>query len=125
MGQRRGLGKPSRPHRILHPEDTEAELTVHALELKRDTRRTERKRVILRATLIGADGAQTVRVKDLTSDGAGLACQAAVEPGTDVVLRRGDLFIAARVAWTDGMAAGLEFYRPVEPRELAAAFVPA
>jgi hypothetical protein len=81
--------------------------------------------VILRATLIGADAAQTVRVKDLTSDGAGLACQVPVEAGSDVVLRRGDLFIAARVAWADGLAAGLEFYRPVELQELAAAFSPA
>jgi hypothetical protein len=104
----------------LHSDDTEATLTVHS-----DLRRSRRKHVILRATLIGADGAQTVRLKDLTSDGAGLACQVPLSVGSDVVLRRGDLFIAARVAWADGTAAGLGFYRPVAPEDLAAAFTPA
>lgn len=99
----------------------EPTLTVHA----RDLRRSARKRVILRATLIGTDGAQTVRLKDLTSTGAGLACQVPLAAGSDVVLRRGNLFIAARVAWADGMAAGLQFYRAVAPEELATAFAPA
>ena len=107
------------------PCKREAELTVHALDLNRDARRSRRRRVILRATLIGACSAQTVRIKDLTGDGAGLECQVPVEARSDVVLRRGDLFIAARVVWADGLAAGLEFYRPVEPHELAAAFSPA
>jgi hypothetical protein len=103
----------------------EAELTVHALDLKRDARRSKRNRVILRATLIDADGAQTVRIKDLTGDGAGLVCKVPVAAGSDVVLRRGELFIAARVAWVDGLSAGLGFYRPVVAEELAAAFAPA
>jgi hypothetical protein len=67
----------------------------------------------MRATLIGAEGAQTVRLKDLTSEGAGLACQVPVRAGADVVLRRGDLSIAARVVWADDAAAGLQFYRPL------------
>lgn len=76
----------------------------------------------MRATLIAADGAQTVRLKDLTSEGAGIACQVPLRFGTDVILRRGDLFIAARVVWAEGMTAGLEFYRPLtsEWRELVA-----
>lgn len=67
----------------------------------------------MRATLIGMDGVQQVRVRDLTSDGAGIACQAPIAAGSDVILKRGDLFIAARVVWSDRMSAGLEFYRPL------------
>jgi len=78
--------------------------------------------VLLHATLIDTGGAQTVRLRDLTSEGAGIACQAPLRSGSDVILRRGDLFIAARVVWARGMTAGLEFYRPVDPQELAASF---
>jgi hypothetical protein len=92
---------------------TEVTLTVHALDLKREARRSKRKAVLMRATLIGTDGAQTVRLRDLTSEGAGIACQAPLRSGSDVILRRGDLFIAARVVWAEGMTAGLEFYRPL------------
>lgn len=67
----------------------------------------------MRATLIATDGAQTVRLKDLTSDGAGIACQVPLRSGSDVILRKGDLFIAARVVWAEGLTAGLEFYRPL------------
>ena len=79
--------------------------------------------MLLRATLIATEGAQTVRLKDLTSEGAGIACQVPLSAGSDVILRRGDLFIAARVAWADGMTAGLEFYRPVPVEDLAASFM--
>jgi hypothetical protein len=94
----------------------EAILTVHV----RDLRRSRRKRVLMRATLIAMDGVQQVRLKDLTSEGAGIACEVPLAGGTDVVLKRGDLFIAARVVWAEGMTAGLEFYRPVVPEDLAA-----
>ncbi len=77
----------------------------------RDLRRSSRKRVLMRATLVTSEGAQEVRVKDLNSEGAGVSCHAPLQTGSDVVLKRDDLFIAARVAWTEGSDAGLEFYR--------------
>ena len=67
----------------------------------------------MRATLICMDGVQQVRLKDITIEGAGIACQVPLAVGSDVILKRGDLFIAARVVWSDGMTAGLEFYRPL------------
>lgn len=90
---------------------TEATLTVHTQV--RDLRRSKRKAVLLRATLIGTEGAQTIRLKDLTADGAGISCQVPVSAGSDVIIRRADLFIAARVVWAEGTSAGLEFYRPL------------
>jgi len=39
-----------------------------------------------------------------------------------VILKRGDLFIAARVVWSDATSAGLEFYREVPIEEVTAMF---
>ena len=63
------------------------------------------------ATLVSAECVQRARIRDLTSTGAGILCDTPLDRGSDVVLKRGNLFIAARVAWVDGMTAGLEFYR--------------
>jgi hypothetical protein len=83
-------------------------LTVHS-----DLRRSERRRVLMTATIVTADCVQKARLKDLTSTGAGIVCEEPLKRGTDVVLKRGDLFIAARVAWCEGRRAGVEFYRPL------------
>jgi hypothetical protein len=88
--------------------------------LARDLRRSKRKAVLMRATLIGTDGVQTVRLKDITSDGAGICCEAPLSAGSDVIIRRDDLFIAARVVWAEGNSAGLEFYRPLTSEWLEA-----
>jgi hypothetical protein len=77
------------------------------------------------ATLVCVEGVQKVRIRDLNSGGAGILCETPPRLGTDVVLRRGDLFIAARVAWVDGRSAGLEFYRSVDVAELAGNLLPA
>jgi len=76
----------------------------------------------MRATLITTEGAQSVRVRDLTSSGAGIVCDWPPEAGADVILRRSELFIAARVAWTNGSSAGLEFYREVAVEDIAGIF---
>lgn len=77
------------------------------------------------ATLISTDCVQKARIRDLTTNGAQIACDTPVNRGSDVVLKRGDLFIAARVAWAQGTSAGLEFYRPVDLDELMGAAAPA
>ena len=92
-------------------------MTVHS-----DLRRADRKRVLMRATMISTEGAQTARIRDLTSSGAGIACDRPPASGTDVILNRGELFIAARVVWSDATSAGLEFYREVPVEEVAALF---
>jgi hypothetical protein len=101
--------------RLALQDATEAKLTVQI----RDLRRSDRKRVLMRATVIAMDGVQEVRVKDLTADGAGVCTTAPLERGADVILKRGDLFIAARVVWADGTTAGLEFYRPLYSADAA------
>jgi hypothetical protein len=88
-----------------------------------DLRRAKRRRVLMTATVISTECVQRARIRDLTSTGAGITCDTPLERASDVILKRGDLFIAARVAWVDRHAAGLEFYRPIALDELAASFM--
>ena len=77
------------------------------------------------ATLVSVECVQKVRIRDVNSGGGGILCETPLKPGTDVVLKRGDLFIAARVAWVDGKSAGLEFYRAVDIAEMTGNLLPA
>ena len=72
----------------------------------------------MRATIITVDGAQSARVRDLTDTGAGIVSDLPLDEGTDVIFNRSNLLVAARVVWTHGTEAGLEFYRPVPLEEL-------
>ena len=74
-------------------------------------RTLDRKRVLMNATIISADGTQPARVNELTGHGARIACGRDLAPGSDVIFKRGKAFVAARVAWTDESGAGLDFYR--------------
>lgn len=83
----------------------------------RDLRRSTRKRVLMRATIVTVDGAQSARVRDLAETGAGILCDTPLTAGSDVIFKRGNLLVAARVVWTEGAEAGLEFYRPLPLEE--------
>jgi hypothetical protein len=85
-------------------------------------RSVDRKRVLMKASLVNADGTHDVRVYDLTVSGARIACDRILPVDEDVIFKRGKLFVAARVAWSNRSGAGLEFYRDVPPSELAATF---
>jgi hypothetical protein len=86
----------------------------------RDLRRSKRRRVLMRATIISVDGAQSARVRDVTEMGAGILCDTPLRAGSDVIFNRGNLLVAARVVWSKGNEAGLEFYRPLPLEELTA-----
>jgi hypothetical protein len=78
----------------------------------------------MRATIISVDGAQSARVRDLTDTGVGIVSDSPLDQGTDVIFNRGNLLVAARVVWTRGTEAGLEFYRPVPLDELTGTVAP-
>ena len=80
----------------------------------RDLRAAVRKRVLFRASVITPDGIHRVRVNDLTTAGARIACEWPPRVGSDVIFQRGDLFVAGRVAWSTRNGAGIEFYRPLD-----------
>ena len=76
-----------------------------------EMRDAPRKHVLMQATIISPDGPQRVFVKDLTPTGARIQPEYPLEQGWDVIFKRGEEFRAARVAWTKGDEAGLQFYR--------------
>jgi hypothetical protein len=77
----------------------------------RDAGRT---RVLLTAIVVARDGATLVRVRDISPAGARVDCDVRLPANSDVIFRRGELFVAARVAWSDQKSAGLRFYRKIE-----------
>jgi len=85
-------------------------------------RNVDRKRVLMKATVINVDGCHDVRVYDLTVSGARVEGNAVFPAGEDVIFRRGGLFVAARVAWSNRSGTGLCFYREVPASELATTF---
>jgi PilZ domain len=82
------------------------------------SRKGDRKHVLLSATVISADGPHEVRMRDLSPTGVQIACDGALVEHSDVIFRRGAIFVAARVAWTDTGKAGLEFYRQLDGVDL-------
>lgn len=83
-------------------------------------RSLDRKRVLMNATIISAEGSQPARVNELTGLGARIFCDREMAPDSEVIFKRGDTFAAARVAWSDESGTGLEFYRPLPSARLAA-----
>jgi hypothetical protein len=94
------------------------------IELMKPMRTDDRKRVLMKASVIDFAGAQAVRVKDLTSSGAKVAVERMLYADSDVIFERGTLFVAARVAWSGRDEAGLEFYRTLPLSAVGAAFHP-
>jgi hypothetical protein len=76
-----------------------------------DMRDETRKHVLMQATIISVEGPQRAYVRDLTSTGARIQCDQRLEEDWDVVFKRGEQFVAARVAWSTKHEAGLQFYR--------------
>ena len=93
------------------------------IEVEGITRKgASRKRVLLSATLLTPDGATRVRIKDISPSGANVSGEDKIPADCDALLKKGDFFAAARVAWTKDNSAGLTFYRTLGEEELAAAF---
>ena len=84
-----------------------------------EPRKLDRKHVLLSAIVISPDGAQAARIRDLSSSGVHIFCERPPTIDSDVIFKRGDVFAAARVAWSDKAEAGLEFYRELDPAQMA------
>lgn len=77
-----------------------------------------RRRVVLTAVLMTPTGVHNVRVRDISTEGARLHGSSKIPINCDAVLKRGELFVAARVVWADGWQCGLHFYQALTPDEL-------
>jgi hypothetical protein len=83
------------------------------------SRKVDRRHVLLNATIISSDGSKAARVRDLSRSGVRVLCDLPLAVDCDVIFKRGVVFVAARIAWADETSAGLEFYRHLNPMELA------
>ena len=83
-----------------------------------------RTRVLMTGTLLTPKCAHKVVIRDVSPTGAHVSALDYIDAGCDAILKRGSLFAAARVAWTDGKEAGISFYRELSPAEVDSTFHP-
>lgn len=88
------------------------------------TRKGERKRVLMRATVYTPTGAHVVWIRDISAQGASVSGEDALPSDCDVIFKRGSLFAAARIAWSNSTGAGVKFYRSLSNEEVASAGLP-
>jgi hypothetical protein len=88
------------------------------------SRNGPRKRVLMRGTLFTPDGAFVVWVRDVSTTGALVSCKDRLPVGCDVIFKRGEIFAAAHLAWSNDTGAGVKFYRDLSNDEIARATLP-
>lgn len=77
------------------------------------------------ATLMTCDGPHKVQVKDISIDGARVLVSQPIRPNSDSIFRRGTVFVAAKIAWSEANEVGVRFYRPLSDMDLASISQPA
>jgi hypothetical protein len=95
-----------------------------ATTLSDSTRTTRRTRVLMTGTLLTPDCAHKVVIRDVSPTGAQVTAPDMIQGNCDAILKRGSLFAAARVAWSDGREAGIRFYRELSEEEIDSTFHP-
>ncbi|MGH6728970.1 MAG: PilZ domain-containing protein [Sphingomicrobium sp.] len=87
-------------------------------------RKDQRTRVLMRGTIFSPDGAAAVKIRDISQDGANVCGDDPLPADCDVIFKRGAIFVAAHIRWSDRTGAGLEFYRRLNDEELQSAHIP-
>jgi len=83
-----------------------------------------RKRVLMRGTLFTPDGAYVIWIRDISNTGALVTCKDRLPLDCDVIFKRGPIFAAAHIAWSNDTGAGVKFYRDLSDDVVAAAALP-
>lgn len=81
-------------------------------------RSVKRSRVLLAAKVRTAGAEIVARLRDLSQKGALVELDATLLPGSEVMFERGTTVVPARVAWSAGRRAGLEFVRMIDEGEV-------
>ena len=81
-------------------------------------RQSIRSRVLMVAKLATPARDIDVRIRDISSGGARIEGVDLPRPGSDVILERGGFQGFARVIWSHGNAAGIQFDEPLDEAEL-------
>jgi hypothetical protein len=87
-------------------------------------RKGERRRVLMRGTVFSPAGAHVVWIRDISSDGALVAGDDPLPNDCDVVFKRGSIFAAGHIAWSNETGAGIKFYRDLADCDVASAELP-
>jgi hypothetical protein len=80
--------------------------------------RSKRTKVLMSCVLVTLEGAQSVKLHDISRSGAHISGSSPVRRDGDVLFKRGSLLAAARVVWVTGDEAGLRFYRELSADEI-------
>jgi hypothetical protein len=86
--------------------------------------RGARKRVLMRGTVFTPNGAAVVWIRDISPSGALVSADDPLPVNCDVIFKRGPIFAAAHIAWSNETSAGLKFYRNLAEFEVASAEQP-
>jgi hypothetical protein len=81
-------------------------------------RRSNRSKVMLKATLEVPNESLEVVLRDLSQDGALVRANRLPEEGAPVLFHRQGLCVPGKVAWLHKDFAGIAFYEPLFPREM-------
>jgi len=87
-------------------------------------RKGERRRVLMRGTVFSPNGAHVVWIRDISTEGALVAGNDELPRNGDVIFKRGAIFAAGRIAWSNETGAGIKFYRDLAECDVAAAVLP-
>lgn len=81
-------------------------------------RKSRRSNVLLAATLEVGGDILSVKLRNLSSEGALVQAARLPAVGDDVRFCRNELSVPSRVAWVDGEHAGIAFAQPLKPEEV-------
>jgi hypothetical protein len=87
-------------------------------------RKGERKRVLMRGTVFTPERVAVVWIRDISAKGALVAGDEPLPVNCDVIFKRGPIFAAAHIAWSNETGAGLKFYRDLADCDVASAELP-
>lgn len=81
-------------------------------------RRSRRSQVLLTATIEHSGSRQSIKLRNLSSEGALVESDKLPIEGTSVLFCRNDLCTDGRVVWVNGRYAGIAFNQPLNPEEV-------
>lgn len=78
-------------------------------------RRSQRSNVLMTAIVDSASGQLSVKLRNLSQDGALVEADELPADGSVVIFRRGELMVEGRVVWVRGKRAGIAFDEKLSP----------
>jgi hypothetical protein len=86
-------------------------------------RPADHRRVLISGTLVTPAGDRRVMIRDISPTAAQVTSREKLPANCDVLLKRGSLFVAARVTQANGDEASLHFYRELSEEEIERALL--